>query len=56
MTEGKARSAKVGDLVDVKEGATVVRPDGTELTVTGGSYVIDVPGTHAVDGTELKAK
>lgn len=57
MTEQKKKSAaKVGDAVEVKEGATVVRPDGSEHAVTGGTYVIDAPGTFVVDGEEVQAK
>ena len=54
MSEKK--KASVGDLVDVKEGAEVTRPDGSVSKVTGGSYVLDEPGTFVVDGEEVTAK
>lgn len=56
MPENSSKAIRVGDLVDVKEGDVVVRPDGSRLTMGGTSYVLDVPGTHVIDGTEVKAK
>ncbi len=58
MTKSKPTPEKhaVGDVVEVPEGATVVRPDGTENTVTGGSDVIDEPGDYMVDGSPVTAK
>lgn len=53
MTEKKT-APKVGDLIDVKK--TVVRPDGEELTVTGGSYVLTQSGTYVLDGEEVEVK
>jgi len=55
MTESKSK-AKVGDLVDVAEMGTVVRPEGYTSQVTGGSYVIDVAGVYVIDGSEVTAK
>lgn len=52
MTESKKH--KVGELVDVKEGSVIRRPDGTQHTSTGGCYVLDVPGTHTVGDEEFK--
>lgn len=54
MTEKK--TYKVGDVVDVKEGRVVRRPDGVETVVTGGSYVLSRPGTYNVDDTEVEVK
>lgn len=54
MSEKK--TYKVGEVVDVKNKAVVVRPNGEELTVTGGSYVLDEAGVHVVDGEELTVK
>ena len=54
MSEKK--TAKVGETVKVKEGGTVVRPDLSEHTVTGGLYVYDATGTFVVDGTEVTVK
>lgn len=57
MTEKKkAATAAMGEQVEVKEGAKVVRPDGSELTVTGGLYVLDGAGTHVVDGDPYQVK
>lgn len=58
MTETKSnrKTAKVGESVEVKEGAKVLRPDGVEVTVTGGSYVIANPGNYEIDGQEVHAK
>lgn len=42
----------LGTSIDVPEGAIVRRPDDTEVTVTGGLYVLDVPGVHVIDGRE----
>lgn len=54
MTKAKdKRTEKVGTLVEAKD---VVRPDGSELKVSGGVYVLDVPGMHVVDGEEIEAK
>ena len=56
MTESKTKTSKVGTIVDVPEGGTVTRPDGSQSTVSGGSYVLDVPGTFVIDGTEVTSK
>jgi hypothetical protein len=57
MTEKQKKStAKVGETVEVKEGASVTRPDGSERAVTGGLYVLDEPGTFVVDGDEFQVK
>ena len=50
----ESKKYKVGEIVDVKEGAVIRRPDGTEVTSTGGVYVLDVPGTHTVGDEEIK--
>jgi hypothetical protein len=51
-----ARKPKpLGSTIEVPEGATVIRPGTTEadaLTITGGAYVLDVPGVHIIDGAE----
>lgn len=54
--KGKSKTEKVGTTVEVEEGGTVVRPDGSVVTVTGGLYVLDVPGTFEVGGSELEVK
>lgn len=52
MPEPKTRT--VGDVVAVKEGAEVIRPDGVTVTVTGGSYVLTQTGTYTVAGREME--
>lgn len=52
----KKRSAKVGDLVEVKDGDQVVRPDGSVSTVHGTSYYLDVPGEFVVAGVDISVK
>lgn len=49
-------TSKIGETVEVKSGAKVVRPNGEELTISGGSYVLDVAGVHVVDGQEITVK
>lgn len=53
MAERK-KTSKVGSTVEVPEGAEVARPDGSRHAVTGGSYVLDVPGEFLVAGEEVK--
>lgn len=53
MTEN---THKVGDLVTVKEGGQVTRPDGVTVSVTGGHYLLNQAGTYVVDGTEVDVK
>lgn len=43
-----AKKHTPGESVHVEEGVVVVRPDGAAVTVVGGVYVLDVPGTHLV--------
>lgn len=51
-----ARKPKpLGSVIEVPEGATVIRPgnsEGDARTITGGAYVLDVPGVHIIDGHE----
>lgn len=56
MAESKSSKRKVGQTIEVSEGALVVRPDGTEVTVTGGAYVLSVPGSYVVAGDEIEVK
>lgn len=56
MTESKKKTYKVGDVVDVKEGRVVRRPDGVETVVTGGRYVLSKPGTYNLDDTDVEVK
>ncbi|HTW15137.1 MAG TPA: hypothetical protein VMF51_08405 [Nocardioides sp.] len=46
----------VGETVEVPEGTVVRRPDGSERPVTGGLYVLDVPGTFVLGEREVTAK
>ena len=50
------KTYKVGDLIEVEDGSTVTGPDGEEVTVTGGRYVLSQPGTYQVGDTEVEAK
>ena len=34
----------MGTVIDVPEGATIVRPDGTAITARGGAYALDALG------------
>lgn len=46
----------LGTSVEVADGATVIRPGGDSaapLRITGGLYVLDVPGEHVVDGKTI---
>jgi hypothetical protein len=55
MTDkAEKKKHRVGDEVTVRKNATVIRPDGGELTVVGGVYVLDVPGTHNVAGEDVE--
>jgi hypothetical protein len=49
-----AEKHKVGDSIKVAEGTKVVRPDGSEHTIVGGLYVLDVAGTHDVGGEAVE--
>ena len=49
----KKQTEKLGT---VMQATHIVRPDGTELDVTGNEYVLDVPGVHVIDGVEVTAK
>ena len=51
MTAPKPK--RLGTSVEVPEGALVNRPDGIEIRVTGGLYVLDAPGEHVVDGRAI---
>lgn len=48
-----AAKRKVGDVLEVPSDAQVERPDGTVSTVTGGTYVLDKPGTFKVGDREV---
>lgn len=52
MAEKKSHS--VGESIDVSEGAEVERPTGERVRVVGGTYVLDVPGVHLVNGEAVK--
>lgn len=48
-----AKTHKVGETVQAK--GEVIRPDETRVQVDG-DYVLDVPGTHVVNGEDVKVK
>ena len=51
------KTEKVGTTIKVPKGAeVVVRPDGTQVTVSGGLYVLDTKGTHLVGDREVVAR
>lgn len=54
----KPKPKPLGTEITVPEGARVVRPgdtDGDARTITGGVYVLDVPGVHTINGSEVEA-
>lgn len=56
MTERKRTKAEpvtVGTIVKAKR---VTRPDGVTVTVAGGLFVLDVPGTFKVDRRTVKVE
>ena len=53
----KPQPKPLGTSVEVREGATVTRPGDDSATarrITGGVYVLDVPGEHIVDGRAIE--
>lgn len=52
----KAATGKVGHAAEVEDGSTVTWPDGNTRVVTGGSVILDQPGTFVIDGREVEAK
>ena len=49
----KAKPKDLGTVVDVPEGGTVTRPDGVDVVVTGGTYVLNQSGDYTVDGATV---
>lgn len=49
----KTKTHKVGEVVKAK---TVTRPDGEEVTVSGGHYVLMQPGTYVIDDEEMEVR
>lgn len=50
------KPSQVGDLIDVADGTVIRRPNGTEHTVSGQTYVLDIPGTFTVGDREVKVE
>jgi len=48
----KPNPKPMGTVIDVPDGATIVRPDGSAITVRGGQYALDAPGVHIIDGRD----
>jgi hypothetical protein len=46
----------VGEVVEIKDGTQVIRPDGSVKTVSGTGYVLDVPGDYVLGDREVTAK
>lgn len=54
--KAKAKAHKVGDVVKVPKGETImVRPDGTAVTVRR-AFVLDTPGTFTCGPLSVTAK
>lgn len=51
MTEKKTHA--LGEVIKAK---SVTRPDGSEIEVSDGLYVLDTEGTFFVDGSEVTVK
>lgn len=57
MSGSRSKAKTTYKLGDVLEGVeTVTRPGGSEITVTGGLYVIDAVGDHVINGEEVTVK
>lgn len=52
----KKNTEKVGSTVEVGKNAEVTRPNGERVYVTGGLYVLDVPGEYLIDGENVTVK
>lgn len=53
----KPQPKPLGTSIEVREGATVTRPgDDSAIArpISGGVYVLDVPGEHIVDGKVIE--
>lgn len=46
----------VGETVEVKDGTTIRRPDGSETKVTGTVYVLDAEGDFLLGDRTVTAK
>lgn len=53
-TPRPAVSHRVGDAVPTKGAVTL--PDGTDLQVIRGTFILDRPGTFVVDGEPVTAR
>jgi hypothetical protein len=53
MTEKAKTTHKLGEVVKAKK---VIRPDGSEVDVIGGDYVLTHIGTYVIDGDEIHVK
>lgn len=56
MATKRAKSVKVGDLVELEKGASglAVLPDGTVVTCRGG-YTVQHAGRHTIGGVDYDA-
>lgn len=54
--QDKALTYTVGDIVKVKPGGIVTRPDGTTHIVIKGAFYLDQTGTFDVDGKAVTVR
>lgn len=56
MAEQDKKTYQVGDIVKVKPGGIVTRPDNTVHVVIKGAFYLDQPGKFLIDGTEVTVR
>lgn len=50
------KTYQVGDIIKVKSGGVVIRPDNTSHVVIRGAFYLDQPGTFLVDGEKVTVR
>lgn len=53
-SDTKTETHKVGDLIKVKPGGVVIRPDNSSHVVIRGGFYLDQVGTFLIDGKAVK--
>lgn len=56
MAEQDKKTYQVGDIIKVKSGGIVIRPDNTTHVVIRGAFYLDQPGTFLVDGEKVTVR